>query len=45
MQISSCCCLSGGWQSEHAYSPFTSYALSKMCNTIIAQEFQRRFDR
>jgi hypothetical protein len=32
-------------QSLHSYSPFTSYALSKLCNTMIAAEYQRRFDR
>jgi hypothetical protein len=32
-------------QSLTSYSPFTSYALSKMCNTMMAAEYQRRFDR
>jgi len=32
-------------QSAAAYSPFTSYALSKLCNTMMAREFQKRFDR
>ncbi|KAF6253058.1 hypothetical protein COO60DRAFT_1549451 [Scenedesmus sp. NREL 46B-D3] len=32
-------------QSANGYNPFTSYALSKVCNIIMAKEFQRRFDR
>lgn len=32
-------------QSLSSYSPFTSYALSKLCNTMMAAEYQRRFDR
>mmetsp|Transcript_25173 Transcript_25173/g.54721 ORF Transcript_25173/g.54721 Transcript_25173/m.54721 type:complete len:425 (+) Transcript_25173:2-1276(+) len=32
-------------QSEQAYSPFTSYALSKLANTMTAKELQKRFDR
>eukprot|EP00775_Hariotina_reticulata_P006867 gene6867-7083_t len=32
-------------QSAAGYSPFTSYALSKLCNTMMAREFQKRFDR
>lgn len=32
-------------QSAASYSPFTSYALSKLANTIMAAEYQRRFDR
>jgi hypothetical protein len=32
-------------QSLESYSPFTSYALSKLCNTMMAAEYQRRFDR
>ncbi|KAF5835932.1 hypothetical protein DUNSADRAFT_6643 [Dunaliella salina] len=32
-------------QSEHKYDPFTSYALSKLANTITAVELQRRFEK
>ncbi|KAF8072364.1 Dhrsx [Scenedesmus sp. PABB004] len=32
-------------QSLLAYNPFTSYAFSKLANTAMALEFQRRFDR
>eukprot|EP00879_Flechtneria_rotunda_P017866 GHRR01018726.1.p1 GENE.GHRR01018726.1~~GHRR01018726.1.p1 ORF type:complete len:246 (+),score=80.92 GHRR01018726.1:911-1648(+) len=32
-------------QSMANYNPFTSYALSKLCNTMMAAEFQKRFDR
>uniref|UniRef100_A0A383VX36 Uncharacterized protein n=1 Tax=Tetradesmus obliquus TaxID=3088 RepID=A0A383VX36_TETOB len=35
----------GDKQSANGYNPFTSYALSKICNIIMAKEFQRRFDR
>ncbi|GBF90709.1 hypothetical protein Rsub_03010 [Raphidocelis subcapitata] len=31
--------------SQSSYSPFTSYALSKLCNTMAAFELQRRIDR
>jgi NAD(P)-dependent dehydrogenase (short-subunit alcohol dehydrogenase family) len=31
--------------SRAGYSPFTSYALSKLCNTMTAFELQRRIDR
>jgi NAD(P)-dependent dehydrogenase (short-subunit alcohol dehydrogenase family) len=35
----------GDKMSANGYNPFTSYALSKICNIIMAKEFQRRFDR